>query len=60
MLSLLCSALRQGRTRCLPCRYTFYGLFMGLMYLQLNDSVATGVQDRAASLWFAMAMLSFT
>jgi hypothetical protein len=33
---------------------------MGLMYLQLNDSVATGVQDRAASLWFAMAMLSFT
>ena len=27
---------------------------------RLNNSVATGVTDRAASLWFAMAVLSFT
>ena len=30
------------------------------MYLQLNDSVASGLPDRLASLWFALAILSFT
>ena len=29
-------------------------LFVGLVYLQLNNSLATGVNDRAASLWFAV------
>ncbi|KAL4859144.1 ABC transporter G family member 9 [Chlorella vulgaris] len=41
-------------------QYVFMGLFIGLIYLQLNDSLATGVSDRAASMWFAMAVLSFT
>jgi ABC-type multidrug transport system permease subunit len=41
-------------------QYLFMGLFVGLMYLQLNDSVETGVNDRLASLWFGMAVLSFT
>lgn len=36
------------------------GLFVGLMYLQLNNSLETGVPDRAASIWFGMAVLSFT
>lgn len=30
------------------------------MYLQVNNSVETGVSDRAASMWFALAVLSFT
>ncbi|PSC76238.1 ABC transporter [Micractinium conductrix] len=42
------------------CQYGFMALFVGLVYLQLNNSLATGVNDRAASLWFAMAILSFT
>ena len=41
-------------------QYAFMGLFVGLMYLQLNNSVETGVSDRLASLWFGMAVLSFT
>ncbi|KAH7619174.1 hypothetical protein Ndes2526B_g06126 [Nannochloris sp. 'desiccata'] len=41
-------------------QYVFMGLFVGLMYLQLNNSVETGVNDRLASLWFGMAVLSFT
>lgn len=41
-------------------QYLFMGLFTGLMYLQVNNSVETGVQDRLASLWFGMAVLSFT
>lgn len=41
-------------------QYAFMALFVGLVYLQVNNSLATGVNDRAASLWFAMAMLSFT
>ena len=41
-------------------QYLFMGIFVGLMYLQLNNSLATGVSDRAASIWFAMAVLSFT
>jgi ATP-binding cassette subfamily G (WHITE) protein 2 len=41
-------------------QYLFMGLFVGLMYLQLNNSVETGVSDRMASLWFGMAVLSFT
>jgi ATP-binding cassette, subfamily G (WHITE), member 2 len=41
-------------------QYIFMALFVGLMYLQLNNSVETGVSDRAASMWFAMAVLSFT
>ncbi len=36
------------------------GNVAGLMYLQLSHSLATGVSDRVASLWFAMAVLSFT
>ena len=41
-------------------QYVFMGLFLGLVYLQLNNSVETGVQDRLASIWFGMAVLSFT
>lgn len=41
-------------------QYAFMGVFVGLMYLRLNNSVETGVQDRLASLWFGMAVLSFT
>jgi len=41
-------------------QYAFMGLFVGLMYLQLSNSVETGVQDRVASVWFGMAVLSFT
>lgn len=41
-------------------QYGFMGIFVGLMYLQLNNSVETGVQDRLASIWFGMAVLSFT
>lgn len=41
-------------------QYAFMGIFVGLMYLRLNNSVETGVQDRLASLWFGMAVLSFT
>ena len=41
-------------------QYAFMGLFVGLMYLQLNNSVETGVSDRIASVWFGMAVLSFT
>jgi ABC-type multidrug transport system ATPase subunit/ABC-type multidrug transport system permease subunit len=41
-------------------QYIFMALFVGLMYFQLNNSVETGVSDRAASMWFAMAVLSFT
>lgn len=41
-------------------QYAFMGIFVGLMYLQLNNSVETGVQDRLASIWFGMAVLSFT
>lgn len=41
-------------------QYAFMGLFVGLMYLQLNNSVETGVKDRVASVWFGMAVLSFT
>ena len=41
-------------------QYLFMGLFVGLMYLQLNNSIETGVQDRLASIWFGMAVLSFT
>ena len=41
-------------------QYGFMGLFVGLMYLQLNNSVETGVSDRVASVWFGMAVLSFT
>lgn len=41
-------------------QYAFMGLFVGLMYLQLNNSVETGVADRVASIWFGMAVLSFT
>ena len=41
-------------------QYGFMGIFVGLMYLQLNNSVETGVNDRLASLWFGMAVLSFT
>ena len=41
-------------------QYAFMGLFVGLMYLQLNNSVETGVSDRLASIWFGMAVLSFT
>lgn len=33
-------------------------LYAGLVYLQLNDSIRTGVQDRAASVFFSMAILS--
>ena len=41
-------------------QYLFMGIFIGLMYLQLNNSVLTGVPDRLASLWFGFAVLSFT
>ncbi|GAB4821715.1 hypothetical protein N2152v2_008761 [Parachlorella kessleri] len=41
-------------------QYAFMAVFVGLMYLQLSHSVDTGVNDRVASLWFAMAVLSFT
>lgn len=41
-------------------QYVFMGIFIGLVYLQLNNSVETGVQDRLASIWFGMAVLSFT
>jgi len=41
-------------------QYAFMGIFVGLMYLQLNNSVETGVSDRVASIWFGMAVLSFT
>jgi len=41
-------------------QYAFMGIFVGLMYLQLNNSVETGVMDRLASIWFGMAVLSFT
>jgi len=41
-------------------QYIFMGIFVGLMYLQLSNSVETGVQDRLASIWFAMAVLSFS
>jgi hypothetical protein len=41
-------------------QYLFMGAFVGLMYLRVNRSVATGVPDRLASIWFAMAVLSFT
>ncbi|EFN53222.1 hypothetical protein CHLNCDRAFT_137099 [Chlorella variabilis] len=41
-------------------QYIFMGVFIGLVYLQVSDSLATGVNDRAASMWFAMAVLSFT
>lgn len=41
-------------------QYGFIAVFTGLMYLQVNNSVATGVSDRAASMWFALAVLSFT
>lgn len=41
-------------------QYAFMGIFIGLMYLQLNNSIETGVQDRLASIWFGMAVLSFT
>lgn len=41
-------------------QYTFLALFVGLVYLRLTDSVDTGVSDRLASFWFALASLSFT
>ena len=41
-------------------QYLFMGLFVGLMYLQLSNNISTGVQDRLASIWFGMAVLSFT
>lgn len=41
-------------------QYLFMGIFVGLMYLQLNNGVSTGVQDRIGSIWFGMAVLSFT
>ncbi|PSC69816.1 ATP-binding cassette sub-family G member 2 [Micractinium conductrix] len=41
-------------------QYLFLALFVGLVYLQLSDSVETGVPDRLSSLWFVLAILSFT
>lgn len=41
-------------------QYAFMAIFIGLMYLRLNNSVETGVPDRLASVWFGMAVLSFT
>ncbi|KAL4435933.1 hypothetical protein ABPG77_000695 [Micractinium sp. CCAP 211/92] len=41
-------------------QYGFMAIFVGLVYLQVSDSVATGINDRAASMWLAMAILSFT
>lgn len=41
-------------------QYIFLAIFIGLMYLRLNHSIATGVNDRIASMWFALAILSFT
>ena len=38
-------------------QYAFMGLFVGLMYLQLNNSVETGVSDRIASIWYAFVLL---
>jgi hypothetical protein len=38
-------------------QYVFMGIFIAVMYLQVNDSVETGVQDRLASIWFGMAVL---
>ena len=41
-------------------QYAFFGVFLGLMYLQLNNSIETGVLDRNASVWFGLAVLSLT
>ncbi|KAL4458831.1 hypothetical protein ABPG75_013696 [Micractinium tetrahymenae] len=41
-------------------QYAFMAIFVGLVYLQVSDNVATGINDRAASMWLAMAILSFT
>lgn len=41
-------------------QYLFLAVFVGLVYLRLSDSVATGVPDRLSSLWFMLAVLSFT
>ncbi|KFM27641.1 ATP-binding cassette sub-family G member 2 [Auxenochlorella protothecoides] len=41
-------------------QYGFLAVFMGLMYLRLNHSTTTGLSDRLASLWFGLAILSFT
>lgn len=41
-------------------QYVFMALFVGLVYLRLTDSADTGVPDRLASLWFILAVLSFT
>lgn len=38
-------------------QYIFLALFVGLVYLRLSDSVATGVPDRLSSLWFVLAVL---
>ncbi|PRW59820.1 ABC ATP-binding isoform 1 [Chlorella sorokiniana] len=41
-------------------QYAFMAIFVGLVWLQVNDSLATGPNDRAASIWFSMAVMSFT
>ncbi|KAI7840867.1 hypothetical protein COHA_005397 [Chlorella ohadii] len=41
-------------------QYAFMAVFVGLVWLQVNDSLATGPNDRAASMWFSMAVMSFT
>lgn len=41
-------------------RYTFVALLVGLMYLQVPDTVAAGSYDRVSAVWFSLAILSFT
>ena len=41
-------------------RYVFVALLVGLMYLQVPDTVAAGSFDRVSAVWFSLAILSFT
>lgn len=41
-------------------QYIFMAVFVGLMYLQVSDVLPSGPTDRVASIWFSMAILSFT
>lgn len=41
-------------------QYLFIGVFIGLLYLQLNNSIETGVSDRLGAIFLAAAITSFT
>ncbi len=41
-------------------QYIFIALLIGLMYLQVTDTLPAGAFDRISALWFSLAVLSFT